>query len=140
MNIYKFHTNPESLDFYEEVLTKDPKLALDYARFIGEKFTDGEKAISKDAESAYYYAKLVIKGRFPEGEAAIAKHAGASLEYAYYLKKRFPMGESEIAKDAYYAYHYAVDVIKKRFPDGEETIAKHGMYRYDYNKRFKVKL
>jgi hypothetical protein len=140
MNIYKFHTNPESLDHYEERLTRVPKLAYEHAKKLGRRFPEGEAVIAKDAKWSYWYAREIIKGRFPEGEAAIAKHAGASFEYAYYLKKRFPMGESEIAKDAYYAYHYAVDVIKKRFPDGEETIAKHGMYRYDYNKRFKVKL
>jgi hypothetical protein len=139
MNIYKYHSNPKSLDFYEEVLTKDPKLALDYARFIGEKFTDGEKAISKDAESAYYYAKLVIKGRFPEGEAAIAKHAAASFEYAYYLKKRFPKGEAAIAKDEMYAYWYAKYIIRERFPEGELVIA-NSPFKHEYEEMFKVKL
>jgi hypothetical protein len=72
MNIYKFHTNPKSLDFYEEILTKVPKFAYEHARSLGRRFPEGEAAIAKYPDLAYWYADEVIEGRFPEGEAAIA--------------------------------------------------------------------
>jgi hypothetical protein len=65
MNLYKFHTNPESLDFYKERLTKVPQFAYEHAKILGRRFPEGEAAIAKDPYSAYYYAKDVIKGRFP---------------------------------------------------------------------------
>ena len=60
-----------------------------------------------DAEWAYAYAFLVIKGRWPEGEAAIATNP----EYAYYYAKeiiegKWPEGEAVIAKDAYWKEKY----------------------------------
>ena len=114
MNIYKFHTNPESLDFYKEVLTQVPKLAYEHAKSLGRRFPEGEAAIVKDPFYAYLYAADVIEGRWPEGEVAIAKDGG-------------------------YAYGYARFIIKKRFPEGEAAIA-NSLWKQDYEKIFKVKL
>jgi hypothetical protein len=100
MNIYQFYTDPESLDHYEERLTRVPKLAHEHAKRLGRRFPDGEAAIAKDPAYAFLYAYSIINGRFPEGEAAIAK-------------------------DAMYAYEYATDVIKERFPKGEAAIDKN---------------
>ena len=57
----------------------------------------GEKGIlnhNKLAEWSCWYARNVIKGRWPEGEEAIAK-------------------------DAYWSYQYAKNVIKGRWPDNK---------------------
>jgi hypothetical protein len=115
MNIYQFHSNPESLDLYEERFTRVPNFALTHAEHLGGRFPEGEAAIAKNAQTAFLYARDVIKERFPEGEAAIAK-------------------------DARYAYTYAMQVIDGRFPAGEEEIAKDEEYAFYYEKRFNVKL
>jgi hypothetical protein len=47
MNIYKYHFNPESLDLYEERLTRVPILAFVRARKLGKTFPEGEAAIAK---------------------------------------------------------------------------------------------
>ena len=64
-------------------------------------------------ESAYKYAKDVLKGRFPEAEPFIAKDP----EYAYLyakdvLKGRFTEAEPFIAKDKYYFNLYKTNIIK----------------------------
>jgi len=85
------------------------------------------------AESAYYYAKDVIRGRFPEGEAVIAKDVFYAYNYALcVLKDRFPEGETIIAKDVRLAYHYAMNVIKGRFPEGEAVIAQSAEWACKY--------
>jgi hypothetical protein len=95
------------------------------SRIIGE-------AIETDPQAAYYYAKDVLNGRFPEGEAAIAKDTRWSYYYARdVIGGRWPRGEAAIAKDpqdAYFAYLYARDVLKGRFPKGEPAIAKDNYY------------
>ena len=140
MNIYKFHTNPESLDFYEERLTKVPKLAFEHAKSLGRRFLEGEEAIAKDTVYAYEYARYIIKGRFPEGELLIAKNTAYAYSYAVnIIKKRFPGGEAAIAKDGGYAYGYARFIIKGRFPKGEPAIAK-SKWKKEYEKLFNVKL
>jgi hypothetical protein len=88
MNIYKFHTDPESLDHYEKRLTRVPKLAYEHARDLGRRFPEGEAAIAKDVQLAYKYAAYVIKERFPAVEAAIAKNGWRSYNYAREVIKR----------------------------------------------------
>jgi hypothetical protein len=140
MNIYKFHTNPESLDHYEERLTKVPNLAYEHAESLLKRFPEGEAAIAKDAWYAYWYARYIIKGRFPEGEAAMAKDAGWAYEYASgVIDGSFPEGEAAIAKNAKFAYEYAAYVISGRFPEGEPAIAK-SEWKSKYERKFKVKL
>ena len=69
--IYKFHTNPEQLDGYENRL-RVPQFAYKYGEENG--FTDElVSVVAKDPWTASDYAQYVIKGRWPEGEAAIAK-------------------------------------------------------------------
>jgi hypothetical protein len=59
---------------------------------------------------AYWYAKDVIKGRWPEGEATIIKNP-------------------------HWAYNYTRDVIKGRWPEAEEAIAK-SEYKDWYHEKF----
>jgi hypothetical protein len=140
MNIYQYHTDPESLDYYEERLTRVPKLAYDHAKSLGKRFPEGEAAIAKDTHYAYMYAYSIINGRWPEAEAAIAKDASYAYMYANdVIKGRFPAGEAAIAKNAKYACWYAEDVIEGRFPEGEAAIAR-SRFKSNYERDFKVKL
>jgi hypothetical protein len=62
-----------------------------------------------DPLNAYYYAKDVIGGRFPEGEAAIATDPRWAHEYARdVIGGRWPEGEAAIATgpDPYYTLAY----------------------------------
>jgi len=78
----------------------------------------------KDPEWAYYYARDVIEGRFPEGEEAIATNPWSAYRYARdVIKGRWPEGEAVIATDPYSAYNYAINVIGGRWPEGEAAIA-----------------
>ena len=139
IDLYKFHSNPETLHGYdradeivseriydiaksgkkltdkqEDVIAKDPKYAFKYAiNILKNSFLKGEDAIAKDPSYAYEYAISVLKKPFPKGEDLIAKYAGYAYYYAYnVLKKPWPKGEDAIAKDLYYAYEYAIKVLK----------------------------
>ena len=67
----------------------------------------------QDAESAYSYARDVIKGRWELAEPTLAQDAGCAYLYAQdVIKGRFELAEPTIAQDAHYAYRYAINVIK----------------------------
>ena len=139
MNLYKFHTNPEQLDGYENRL-RVPMMAYEYGDkhgFAGELVS----AVAKDPQWAYKYARFVIKGRFPEGEATIATDPGRAYEYAdYVINGRFPEAEAAIATSPTWAYHYAKYVIKDRWPEGEAAIAKTPKWASGYERDFGIKL
>jgi hypothetical protein len=83
--------------------------------------------------TAYHYAKNVIKGRFSQGEPIIA----TSPEYAYLyacdvIKGRWEQAEPIIATDPYYALWYANDVIKGRFELAEPVIAANDCWACRY--------
>jgi len=107
MNLYKFHSNPERLIGYDLALEQVPELAWD--RYIDniEELKKKEYLWKQDAHYAYWYARDVIQGRFPEGEAVIAT-------------------------SAYWAYWYARDIINGRFPEGEASIATNAAYINSY--------
>ena len=84
------------------------------------------KAAMKDPESAYRYARDVIRGRWPEGEKVIASDPKSAYRYAMYvIGGRWPEAEKVIASasDPYYAYLYAMYVIRGRWPEAEKVIA-----------------
>ena len=94
-------------------LVVDPSKLATYGKFISpqeayERLQQGDttpylvKAVASDSKWAYYYARHIINGRWPEGEKAIA----SDPHWAYL-----------------YAYGYALDIIKGRFLEGEKTIA-----------------
>jgi 1,2-phenylacetyl-CoA epoxidase PaaB subunit len=67
-----------------------------------------DSLFAADPELAFYYARDIIKSRFPEGESIIATNPE-------------------------YAYRYAHDVIKGRFLEGEVVIM-FSEYYSDYAK------
>jgi len=63
---------------------------------------EAEDTTTQDAEMAYYYARYVIDGRWPEAEAAISQDAKQANNYAQHvIKGRFPEAEAAIASDSF---------------------------------------
>ena len=100
MNLYKLHSEPAPLDFYEKVTETNPDFFWEKYKNKPEELKKREKYIAKSTKYAYMYAKYILKGPFPLGEAAIAK-------------------------DAMYAKLYARDIFKKDFYFNGKLIAKY---------------
>ena len=80
MDLYKFHSNPETLHGHDRADEIVPERIYDIAK-SGKKLTDKqEDVIAKDPKYAYGYAYSISKKPFLKGEDAIAKDP----EYAYY--------------------------------------------------------
>jgi hypothetical protein len=63
----------------------------------------------KDPGWAYWYAREIIKGRWPEAEPYIMKDPQWALIYARdVIKDRWPEAESYIEKDTQLARKYAI--------------------------------
>ena len=125
MNLYNLHSAPESLLYFGEATEIVPVLFWEKYKDNKEELKMREKAISRDAEYSYLYARIVLRGPFPLGEEAIAKSSFYSYLYAHYvLKGPFPAGEEAIAKDVKYAYWYARDVLEKDFYYDGKLIAQ----------------
>jgi lambda repressor-like predicted transcriptional regulator len=143
MNLYKLHTNPESLLGYQEAM-KDPEMAWETHENNHDKLRELEDLWAKSAEYSYRYAAFVLENRFPKGEDAIATDAWYSYLYAKYVLKPlgiigFPKGEDAIATDAWYSYLYAKDVLEDRFPQGEPVIAQN-IVKINYQQEFGILL
>ena len=125
MNLYNFHSKPESLDHYAAMNETNPHIFWKKYRNNKEELKKREKYIAKVAEHAYLYARDVLHGPFPAGEAAIA----ADAQYAYWyaetvLKRPFPAGEEVIAEDCEFSHRYAKEVLKADFYYGGKLIAQ----------------
>jgi len=99
-----------------------------------ERNPESEKDIleSQDPKAAYYYAKNVIKGRWPEAEDIIRQSFVYGLWYVQYiLKERWPEFEPQIAQDTFKAYEYAV-ATGKRFLEAEPYIMKDPEMAFHY--------
>ena len=89
--------------------------------------------IATDPDRAYYYARDVIKGRWPEAESVIATDPDRAYYYArYVIKGRWPEAEATIMTDPAWAYYYALDAIRGRWPDAEAMIATYPEWAYRY--------
>jgi hypothetical protein len=129
-NLYKYHSDPETLLWYNEAFEVVPELIWEKHRNNIEELKKRELPLAKDARTAYWYALWVLNMKpFPLGEPAIAKDAKYSCAYALnVLETPFPLGEPAIAKHAGYSHWYALNIIKGPFPLGEEVIVKHTIY------------
>ena len=112
---------PELLEFLD-----NNNLEIKDGKIIGKNLKEIDvilKSLSKDPKWSFFYARNVIKGRFPEGEAALASEAEYAYRYAVtVINGRFPEGEAAIATDPKYAFLYALYIIKGRWPEGEAAI------------------
>ena len=88
-----------------------------------------EPLIAQNPNTAYSYARKILRGRFPAGEPAIATDARCSRLYALYvIRGVFPLGEAAIATDTWESNSYAIRVLKGRFVLGEPNILESGNY------------
>ena len=103
---------------------------------------EDEPVIMKNPGEAYYYAKDVIKGRWPEAEPYIIQGVtspsdsiGISIIVNYardVIGGRWPEAEPVIMKNPEYAYQYARDVIGGRWPEAEPIIMKNPVWALFY--------
>lgn len=122
-NIYKYHTEPETLDKFQEADMNI--LEVFWHKYNGndKELLKRRKAISKHPSKATYFAHSVLnKERFPEGESAISTDYKSSYLYAkFIIKGPWPKGEKAIAEDPEYAYKYS-KLINDKFSEGEDVI------------------
>ena len=84
---------------------------------------------SQDPFSAYWHAKDVIGGRFPEAEFFIVKDPRTAYHYAAeVIQDRWPEAEPYIVKEPHWAFNYAKNVLKRRWPEAEHGIFKESRY------------
>ena len=105
MNLYEYHTNPETLHGYKDRF-KIPGFAYEEAKRTG-NWTEAEPYIMKDPSSVFLYARWVIGDRWSEAEPYIMK-------------------------DPYYAFLYARDVIEGRWKEAEPYIMKNPFSASNY--------
>ena len=123
MNLYSFHTNPESLKHHDAAHEKLPDLAWNKYAGSDTELKKREHLWAKDADKAVMYAMHVLNGRFKKGEPAILKDPFWTRVYAKeVIKGMWLEGEDTIAKSAYDSFVYAQEVLRGRFIKGEDTI------------------
>jgi len=89
MNLYEYHTQPETLKWFEDRRRRVPYLAYLYARdIIKGRWPDGEDAIKTDPWAAYFYARDIIKGPWPDGEESIKANP---IRYIFNLIKKLKL-------------------------------------------------
>jgi hypothetical protein len=112
MNLYKYHSRPETLDLHDQAFEQVPRLAWEKYWSDATELRKREKIWARNPKIAYLYAS-VVKEPFPAGEAIIAQDPWYAYWYAsFVLHKPWPAGEVGIIKDALCAYHYARSVLK----------------------------
>jgi hypothetical protein len=71
-----------------------------------------------ESESAYEYARQIIKGPWPKGEPVIARNPRTAFTYAIgIIKGPWPPGERSLKKNPYWARLYAHQVLKAPWPE-----------------------
>lgn len=122
----------------EELLARDPAVALGYARLYGGRFEAAERGLAQDPWIAAMYSQM-LGTRFPEphrqrAEQAIAEHGPSAVRYARFTDGRFP-GDSEnlrdyaelnMTKDVHSTYAYA-ELNGGRFPGKHRGRAEMGL-------------
>jgi hypothetical protein len=68
-------------------------------------------------KAAYFYAKIILNGPFPEGEPAIAQSPKWSYYYAKeILQHRFEAGEPVLAHSSSWWFDYWLNVLDGEWP------------------------
>ena len=68
LNIYKYHTHPETLPLYKKAMECVPDLFWEKYKDNPEELKKREGAIAKSAKYSCLYAHDVLKTRFEAGE------------------------------------------------------------------------
>lgn len=134
MNLYNYHTVPNSLIGFDQRDDIVPDLISEYLIGGGHLTKKQLKYIASDTQLAYTYAVERVRGRWPRGEAAILLDPYYSLKYAErIIQGRWPEAEVIISKDSMMSLHYAQYVIAGRFPEGEAAIASNAYTAINYS-------
>ena len=111
MNLYKLSATPEELPGFDKQ-DEIPALMWDKCTTYPRALKKREALWAQDPQTAYKYARRVLKTRFPAGENAIASDPALSELYArYVIKGRWPKGEPAIVKDPICCYDYVHDIL-----------------------------
>jgi hypothetical protein len=151
MDIAIYESDRKILKANLNVVAKYAISATSYAiHILGGRFPEGEKAICTQTDTAYVYARDVLKRRWseeghPEAEAFIAKDKSMAYGYALELINkgnpnppiRWKEAEPAIMTDPFYAFNYAEKILRGRWadvglPEGEKSIAENDYYGYIY--------
>ena len=111
----------------EDYIALNPSLACQYAEeVIKGRWEEAEDKIAS-SDCAYYYARAIIKGRFPAYEKTVKGTSDLYdkvIRYCVQIGKRWPEMEERIAKKASLSgmMEYVRHCIKGRFEAAEERI------------------
>jgi len=121
---------------YEDIIKIFPDTAYQYARnIIKGRWKEAEEFIIKNPEWAYKYARSVIKGRWRKAEEYIMKDRCYIYKYALnIIGGRWKEAESIIKQNACDAYQYIRDIVGKRVKEVESVIMEDPQYAYLYAK------
>lgn len=121
-------------DLVLPIIKQKPFYSYEYARVIIKgRWPEGEPIIMKSPLCSYVYAKNVIQGRFIEAEPIIMKNPDYAYEYAQHIiKGKWPEAEPYIIKDPRHAVAYAMAVMNERWLEAERYIMKDPMAAYMY--------
>lgn len=129
-------------DIPQNILQKYPKLQERYEERLGQRvdiknqphdirnLTQDEQRwalahniLQTHPAWSYYYARNVLRGRYPEGEAAISQDPIVAFSYAkHVIKGPWLLGEPAIASAPNSAFAYAKEIIKGPWKPGEDAI------------------
>lgn len=153
LNIYNYYDTPDTLPLYDGI--HDKLWMLNHSNRWGRAIPakDLEPLIGiiiRKPESAFYYARGVIGGRWPEAEPTIMKDAGFASWYAEFILRRdpewtsqeghengrWPEAESTIMKDPFTAFLYAKRILQHRWEEAEPDIKTDPNYWEHYKEHF----
>jgi hypothetical protein len=114
----------------EDAIAKDASAAKEYAEYVllplykagkidSPRFYKGEYVLSKAAHYIYFYARDIIKGRWPEGEHTLL--AGTS---------ELSSGASRVSK---FILWYVQDIIKGPWPEAEKVMSNDSGWMEEYH-------
>lgn len=110
INLYNYHSNPSTLNGYNDRMRLVPEEAYEYALKKQKRIPELEPIIMKDLAFAYRYAKNIIKSRWPEAESLIMKNSAFAYGYAkYIIKGRWLEAEPYVMKNPYWGAFYKTE-------------------------------
>jgi len=141
MYIYNFHSNPEELNHYGEIIN-DAGIAYEIAETNNQRDSTLERIIMTEPYTAYEYAVNILKRRWPEAEEVIKTDAKAAFLYAKRFRpnsrKGWPEAEEVIMTgDPKDVYTYAQTFKPNGWPEAEPYIAKNAESAFWYAAVFK---
>lgn len=125
----------------KHIIKREPEQAYYYARYIIKgRWPEAEPIILTHNESAYYYAYHVVQGKWPEFEQTILTNPHMIYRYCDLVtKERWVEAEPYIMKDPFHAYRYAKYIMKERWLEAEQYIQRNKQFWRAYCGNFDVK-